>query len=134
MIIVLISKIIYIVFVLMGPEIHSKTFYKSDSLSGVTITFVNWRCRCGFSHICSQRVLLFRTLCCVTLFMNDFKCKLRLNYFITENNPAIRVKKPVEGKENKVNTRSAVPNRRSVKRFRSPGLEDTASPGEYSSC
>jgi hypothetical protein len=65
--------------------------------------------------------------------MNDFKCKLGLNDFIAENNPAIQVKKPVEGKKHKINTRSAVPNRRSVKRFRSPGLEDTASPGEYSS-
>ncbi|PNF16216.1 Maternal embryonic leucine zipper kinase, partial [Cryptotermes secundus] len=45
-----------------------------------------------------------------------------------ERNPVIRVKKPMEGKENKGDTRGAVPNRRSVKRFRSPGLDDAASP------
>jgi hypothetical protein len=68
----------------------------------------------------------------VTLVTNYFKCKLGVKYFIAEYNPVIRVKKPGEGKENKVDTRGAVPNRRSVKRFRSPGLDDAASPGEYS--
>jgi hypothetical protein len=63
--------------------------------------------------------------------MNNLKCKLEVDYFIAEYNPVIRVKKPVEGKENKIDARGAVPNRRSGKRFRSPGLDDIASPGEY---
>jgi hypothetical protein len=66
--------------------------------------------------------------------MNNLECKLGLNYFIAEYNPAVQVKKPVEGKENKGNARGALPDRRSVKRFRSPGLDDAASPGEYNSC
>ncbi|GFG36436.1 hypothetical protein Cfor_00679, partial [Coptotermes formosanus] len=43
-----------------------------------------------------------------------------------ECNPVMQVKKPVEGKENKLDTRCAVPKRRSVKRFRSPGLDDAS--------
>lgn len=52
-----------------------------------------------------------------------------MNIYIAECYPVIHG----EGKENKLETRGGTPNRRSVKRFRSPGLHDTASPGEYSS-
>jgi hypothetical protein len=65
------------------------------------------------------------------LIVNNLECKLRIKYSVAERNPVMQVKKPVEGKENKLDARCAVPNRRSVKRFRSPGLDD-ASPGKYS--
>lgn len=113
-------------------KIGALSDHKSETLSGVTITFIISRCRSEFSFICFRSVLLLRPSCCGTLVMNNFKCKLGVKYFIAEHNPVIRVKKPVEGKENKGDTRGAVPNRRSVKRFRSPGLDDAASPGEYS--
>jgi len=63
--------------------------------------------------------------------VNNLECKLRINCSVAECNPVMKVNKPVEGKENKLNARGAVPNRRSIKRFRSPGLDD-ASPGKYS--
>jgi hypothetical protein len=67
----------------------------------------------------------------VLTVVNNLECKLRINCSVTECNPVMKVKKPGEGKENKLDARSAVPNRRSIKRFRSPGLDD-ASPGKYS--
>lgn len=67
----------------------------------------------------------------LTWIVNNSECKLRMKYSIAECYPIIQVKKPVEGKENKLHARGATPNRRSTKRFRSPGLDD-ASSGEYS--
>jgi hypothetical protein len=67
----------------------------------------------------------------VLTVVNNLECKLRINCSVAESNPVMKVKKPVEGKENKLDARGAVPNRRSIKRFRSPGLDD-ASPGKYS--
>jgi hypothetical protein len=67
----------------------------------------------------------------VLTVVNDLECKLRINCSVAESNPVMKVKKPVEGKENKLDARGAMPNRRSIKRFRSPGLDD-ASPGKYS--
>jgi hypothetical protein len=66
----------------------------------------------------------------LTLIVNGSTHELRIKYSVAECNPVMQVKKPVEGKENKLDTRCAVPKRRSVKRFRSPGLDD-ASPGKY---
>jgi len=67
----------------------------------------------------------------VLTIVNNLECKLRINCSVAECNPAMKVNKPAEGKENKLNPRGAMPNRRSIKRFRSPGLDD-ASPGKYS--
>ncbi|KDR18291.1 Maternal embryonic leucine zipper kinase [Zootermopsis nevadensis] len=53
---------------------------------------------------------------------------LLLKFYITECSPVIQIKKPGEGKENERDARAGAPNRRSVKRFRSPGLHDAASP------
>jgi hypothetical protein len=66
------------------------------------------------------------------LVINNLECKLREHFYVAECNPVIQIKKLGDGKENKLDTRGGTPNRRSVKRFRSPGLHDTASPGEYS--
>ena len=67
----------------------------------------------------------------VLTIVNDLECKLRIKCSVAECNPVMKVKKPVEGKENKLDAVGAMPNRRSIKRFRSPGL-DNASPGKYS--
>jgi hypothetical protein len=64
---------------------------------------------------------------------DNLEYKLRVKYSLAGYKPVIQVKKPVEGKENNLDTRDDTPNQRSVKRFRSPGLDDNVSPGEYSS-
>jgi hypothetical protein len=68
------------------------------------------------------------SLYAVLTVVNHLGCKLRINCFVAECNPLMKVKKPVEGKENNLDARGAMPSRRSIKRFRSPGLDD-ASPG-----